>query len=185
MDAVGKFSFTISGVYLVDYILCIINYHICQNIFSMIDIMYYIRRYFITQDSYTLYISDKSHNAIYHIIIRILFFLHGIRLGFNSQSLPLPLIMPSSGRSILTPPRAAPLFHRGSYRSSSFRRSCVIKQPINQTHYRDSVYPHPNLVTINPPRHVLPSDWPSVVLHIVHATVSEPGSLRTQGHRPT
>jgi hypothetical protein len=184
MDAVGKFSFTISAiVYLVGYILCIIDYHIYQNIFSRIDIMYYIRRYFVPQDSYTLYIPDESHNTIYYICI--LFFLHGIRLGFNSQSLPLPLIVSSSGRLISTPPRAAPLFHRGSYRSSSFRRFCVIKQPTNQTHCRDSVYPHPNLVTINPPRHVLPSDWPSVVLHIVHATVSEPGSLRTQGHRPT
>jgi hypothetical protein len=43
MDAVGKFSFTISAiVYLVGYILCIIDYHICQNIFSRIDIMFYI-----------------------------------------------------------------------------------------------------------------------------------------------
>jgi hypothetical protein len=28
-------------VYLIDYIFCIIDYHICQDIFGRIDIMYY------------------------------------------------------------------------------------------------------------------------------------------------
>jgi hypothetical protein len=30
---------------LIDYILCIIDWHICQDIFGKIDIMYYILPY--------------------------------------------------------------------------------------------------------------------------------------------
>jgi hypothetical protein len=36
----GNWSFVVVRVYLVDYIFCIIDYHICQDIFARIYIMY-------------------------------------------------------------------------------------------------------------------------------------------------
>jgi hypothetical protein len=64
------------------------------------------------QDSCTLYIPAEKHNAIQPTIIRNLFFLHDIRLGSDPRSLPLPLSAPPPGRSISTPPGAAPLVRR-------------------------------------------------------------------------
>jgi hypothetical protein len=61
------------------------------------------------QDSCTLYIPAKRHNAIQPTIIHNLFFLHGIRLGSDPRSLPLPSSAPPPGRSISTPPGAVPL----------------------------------------------------------------------------
>jgi hypothetical protein len=102
--------------YLVGYILCIINYHICQNTFGRIDIMtnICIQRCLAPQDSCTLYISAERHNAIQPTNIHNLFFLHGHQslVFFNPRSLPLPSSVPLPERSILTTPGAAPLVRR-------------------------------------------------------------------------
>jgi hypothetical protein len=66
------------------------------------------------QYSCTLYIPTERHNAIQSIIIHNIFFLHDIRLGSNSQSLPLPSSTLPPGRSISTLPGAALLFYHGS-----------------------------------------------------------------------
>jgi hypothetical protein len=102
--------------YLVGYILCIINYHICQNTFGRIDIMtnICIQRCLAPQDSCTLYISAERYNAIQPTNIHNLFFLHGHQslVFFNPRSLPLPSSVPLPERSILTTPGAAPLVRR-------------------------------------------------------------------------
>jgi hypothetical protein len=58
---------------------------------------------------YYIYISAERHNAIQPIIICNLFFIHGIRLGSNPQSLSLPSSAPPSRRSISTPSGVVPL----------------------------------------------------------------------------
>jgi hypothetical protein len=59
--------------------------------------------------SCSLYIPSERHNVIQPTIIHNLFFLHGIRLGFNPRSLPLPSSASPLGRSISTPLGAVPL----------------------------------------------------------------------------
>jgi hypothetical protein len=71
-------------VYLVGYIFCIIDCHICQYIFGRIDIIYcklpYVSRGALPLKTLTLYIPAERHNAIQPIIIRNLFFLQdGLR----------------------------------------------------------------------------------------------------------
>jgi hypothetical protein len=68
-------------VYLIGYTICIIDCHICQDIFDKINIMYYKLPYvyegvLLPQDSYTLYIPVERHNAIHPKIINL-----GIRIG--------------------------------------------------------------------------------------------------------
>jgi hypothetical protein len=64
------------------------------------------------QDSCILYIPAERHNAKQPTIIHNLFFLHGIRFSSDPRSLPLPSSAPPPGRSISTPPGAAPLVRR-------------------------------------------------------------------------
>jgi hypothetical protein len=68
-------------LYLVGYIFCIIDCHICRDIFGRIYIMYY-RLSFVFRGTLPLktlvlyiYISVESHNTIQPTIIHNLFFL--------------------------------------------------------------------------------------------------------------
>jgi hypothetical protein len=106
-------------VYLAGYIFCIINCHICQDIFGRVDIMYYrlpyVSRGVLALKTLVLYIYRPSGTMQYNqqpTIIPNQFFLYGIRLGSDHRSLPLPSSAPTPGRSISTPPRAAPLVRR-------------------------------------------------------------------------
>jgi hypothetical protein len=65
-------------VYLVCYIFCIIDYHICYDIFDMIDIIYYrlhiyLKMHYLTILLYSIYTSQEtqyntSHNYIHYIL---------------------------------------------------------------------------------------------------------------------
>jgi hypothetical protein len=115
-------------LYLVGYIFCIIDYHICLDIFDRINIMYYRLSYVfggaLPLKTLILYIHWPRGTMQYNqTSIHNLFFQHGnqslgffrFRVGFDTQSLPLPSTTSPPGRSISTPPRAVPLFRRGSY----------------------------------------------------------------------
>jgi hypothetical protein len=119
-------------VYLVGYIFCIIGYHICQDIFGKIDIMYcrlsYVSGGALPLKTLVLYIPAERHNAIQITIISNLFFLHGnqslgffrFRLGSDPRSLLLSSTAPPPGRSISTLPGAAPLFAADPIDSTAF-----------------------------------------------------------------
>jgi hypothetical protein len=82
-------------VYLIDYIFCIIDCHICRDIFGRIHIMYYIlsyvSRYDLSLKTLILYIPVERHNTIQPTIILNLFFLYGNQSLFFLSSYSLLL----------------------------------------------------------------------------------------------
>jgi hypothetical protein len=80
---------------------------------------------------YSIYTGREAQCNKNQQFICNLFLWHGNQsLGFlfDPRSLPLPSTAPPPGRSISTPPGAAPLFHCGSYWSGGIRRSRVVMQ---------------------------------------------------------
>jgi hypothetical protein len=135
-------SIRVVRVYLVGYIFYIINGHICQDIFGSIDIMYcklpYVSRCVLSLKTLILYriLSLKTlilyiyrsrdtmqyNQQLYtiyssYMIIRAYFFFAS---ASDPRSLLLPSTTPPLGRSISTPPGAAPLVRCGSYWSDDF-----------------------------------------------------------------
>jgi hypothetical protein len=114
-------------VYLIGYIFCIIGYHICQDIFGKIDIMYcklsYVSGGALPLKTLVLYIPAERHNAIQITIISNLFFLHGnqslgffsLSIGFRSSKSSAIFDRAAPGEIDLDSTRGRAPIRRGSY----------------------------------------------------------------------
>jgi hypothetical protein len=91
-------------VYLVGYIFCIIDCHICRDIFGRIDIMY-------CRLSYTD--REAQCNTSHNYTQSILSTWHQIRFPYSKSSAACDRV--ASGEIDLVPPGAATLFCRGFY----------------------------------------------------------------------